>query len=810
MLNINPKEVFRGVFFHVLSIVFLMGLLFPMVSCNSADAKDTVPESASSGPTDTSTILVETPVKLSKPSPSVERVVTLGDLMGEDFAHLEAYCGGENRLSGWDMETSGGNYKYEFYESFKVSDTNNSAPFIMKKRFVRQATGKTTWEYKFKMPEKMNDVTWQLRSGSVPVVVIRTNQENLCYENARGEINKIFTYHAHKEYLVKVVVDMDTKKFDLYINGKPESLNVDFRNTTDHIDYVYIQTGHEATGDMYIGPIYVYTGYQVRERFLVSEGPVPADWILSTKGGTITIQDCGGARTNMDKNSMCFKDLLDSASSAATKTFSKSADKLVCMYKWMPGNKNGVRMQLQSGETTAVEIVTANNNLCYVDAKGQRIPVWNNYRKNVWYDVKIVADPVTNKADIYINTMKRGENVAFVQNVNDFDSIRFESSVKGTGVVWVDDVVIHPYQPYPTDYVPEPVVVDTGDYIVGIQSCDLWREGVHNGWSFIQDEESVRKPYLGWYNGGDSEVEDWAVKWMAENGIAFDFKCWYRKARGAPIHSTLSNEGLYGYRYGRWSHKVKYAINFVNHPPMGVADMDDWKQNVVPHLIEHYFVDPRYQKIDNKLVFGIYDPNRLNDETGDVGTAIKYLKSECKKAGFDGVFILGQHWHADKKKLTNYKKWGIDAIYAYTWFARNAEEQKDIINEQRDLGVIDVLPTLTMGWDYSAWGGKEVKDGHAGQRRYWLKPDEFQELAQWAKDVFMPSYPSGSQADLVVILDNWNEYGEGHFIMPAKLHGFGYVNAIRNVFGKGKFPPNVIPTKKQKARLDTLYPKGDW
>ncbi len=44
----------------------------------------------------------------------------------------------------------------------------------------------------------------------------------------------------------------------------------------------------------------------------------------------------------------------------------------------------------------------------------------------------------------------------------------------------------------------------------------------------------------------------------------------------------------------------------------------------------------------------------------------------------------------------------------------------------------------------------------------------------------------------------------------ALAHGFGYVNAVREVFGQGPFPPNVAPTPSQNARLDTLFPHGDW
>lgn len=34
----------------------------------------------------------------------------------------------------------------------------------------------------------------------------------------------------------------------------------------------------------------------------------------------------------------------------------------------------------------------------------------------------------------------------------------------------------------------------------------------------------------------------------------------------------------------------------------------------------------------------------------------------------------------------------------------------------------------------------------------------------------------------MLLLDNWNEYGEGHYIFPTRQYGFGYLDAVRNVF----------------------------
>jgi hypothetical protein len=733
----------------------------------------------------------------------VPRVVTFGDLMDEKFGLLKVYGSNETRLSGWDLEKSGGSFDYSYYNWFKINDTNDSAPFIMKKRFVKQTMGKTTWEFNFRLTNKMDGVKWQLRNGDTPVVVILTDAEDLCYEKPGGQPVRMFGYDANREYSVRVIADISVHRAAIYVDGELQASEVPFCNPSKALDNVYIKTGDKATGEMYLGPVFVHTGFNVRERFIIPRGSIPSDWTMSAKGGSVLVREIDGVQTEMDKNGLLLADKSSSENVSATKTFSSVSRKLVFMYSFMiPVKTDDFKMLLRNGNDTAIEITTIDGNLCYVDHSGKNAVIWNNYKANLWYDVKVVANPITLKADVYINTMKKAVDIGFRNIVKQFDNIRFETPVNGKGTLWFDDVVVHEYLPYPDDYVPEPIVVNTGNYMIGMQSCDLWREGGHSGWDFIKDYESERKPFLGWYNGGDSEVEDWAVKWMAENGIRFDFKCWYRLRKGVPIQSTPHNEALNAYRYGRWSNKVSYAINLTNHDPFGVSDMNDWKQNVVPYLIEHYFIDPRYQKIENKPILGIFDPEKFNIETGDAAKAIEYLRSECKKAGLDGLVCMGQCWDVNKEKLTKFKQWGIDYLYAYTWLATNANGQKEKLNAQKNLGAIEVLPTLSMGWDLRAWGGKK--------KEYWLPPSEFQGLLQWGKETFMASYPSNSLASKVVMLDNWNEFGEGHFIMPSNLYGFGYINAVRNIFGRGEFPPNVVPTKKQKARMDTLYPKGDW
>ena len=57
------------------------------------------------------------------------------------------------------------------------------------------------------------------------------------------------------------------------------------------------------------------------------------------------------------------------------------------------------------------------------------------------------------------------------------------------------------------------------------------------------------------------------------------------------------------------------------------------------------------------------------------------------------------------------------------------------------------------------------------------------------------------------MLANWNEFGEGHFLMPSTLAGFGYLDALREVFTAGGLHEDAKPNEPQQRRFGVLDPK---
>jgi hypothetical protein len=58
----------------------------------------------------------------------------------------------------------------------------------------------------------------------------------------------------------------------------------------------------------------------------------------------------------------------------------------------------------------------------------------------------------------------------------------------------------------------------------------------------------------------------------------------------------------------------------------------------------------------------------------------------------------------------------------------------------------------------------------------------------------------------MILLDNWNEWGEGHYIAPYREYGFGYLDAVRDVFSDApKEHVDLIPEDIGMGPYDAAY-----
>lgn len=343
---------------------------------------------------------------------------------------------------------------------------------------------------------------------------------------------------------------------------------------------------------------------------------------------------------------------------------------------------------------------------------------------------------------------------------------------------------------------PEPNPAYTGRYLVGAQMCPIW--GSPERWAPIRAYPE-REPVLGWYAEGSPEVTDWEITYALDHGISFLLVCWYRARDNlgrSPIESLFPawlEEGLPGSRFGD---RFRYALMWenANQAASSVASESDLLDNLVPWWIERHFGDPHYLRVDGRPLFAIYSVERLVEDLGGeevARQAIGRMRAAVREAGLGELLLLGQHcWGGPEETVRLIRSLGLDYCFAYhlptfraPYHARFAEEPSPppewIVRSMAESWSLPEdfpsIPTVSMGWDARPWGEGE------GRPRWQLTPSQFQDALTRAR-ARLDASPRGGLDGRMVLLDNWNEYGEGHWLFPTRGTGFGYLEAVRGVF----------------------------
>jgi len=347
------------------------------------------------------------------------------------------------------------------------------------------------------------------------------------------------------------------------------------------------------------------------------------------------------------------------------------------------------------------------------------------------------------------------------------------------------------------DYIPDPKPVKT-NILIGAHNCPLWETDRAELWNQVVKKHQERTPALGIYSQDNPELADWETKWAVEHGVSFFIYCWYRTSQGGPITTMFEQSAFDDALFkSRFEKQMKFTIMWENQRQgiAGISDVKDLRENLLPYWIEKFFKRENYLKIDNKPVLFVYQPHDVaRDLGGDdkAKAAFDIMRETCKQAGFDGLYILGEYRGADPNHLMRYKNMGLDYTFAYCWYVHDSpppsvviEKQLEQIKDMQDKrDIIPQVVTLSQAW--SGWQDEGT---------IWkLPPDDFETLLRKGKDFIETNVPKDELGSKMLILDNWNEWSEGHYIAPYREYGFGYLDAVRRVFSDATEPcDDLIP-----------------
>ena len=343
-------------------------------------------------------------------------------------------------------------------------------------------------------------------------------------------------------------------------------------------------------------------------------------------------------------------------------------------------------------------------------------------------------------------------------------------------------------------YVPEPKPV-RGPFEVGAYYFPGWKS--RSQWQPIESFPE-RKPVLGWYREGDPEVADWQIKWAVEHGITFFAYDWYWSQGARQLEHGLHD----GFFKARYRHLLKFCLLWANHNAPKTSSHEDCLA-VTRYWVENYFRRPEHLMIDGKPVMIIFSPHRLTEDLGSAGVkrAFEAMREECRRAGLNGLYLLACVADAGGARVAATE--GYDAITAYNWpglgmkgdslfapFAGLLEGYRRNWEHLATQSPIPMMLPVCGGWDSRPWHGAN------NLVRFGRTPDLFREHLADARR-FLETHTSeggvarrpasrneGSRSSplRVVLVEAWNEWGEGSYIEPHQEFGFGYPDAIRQVF----------------------------
>ncbi|MDF1516243.1 MAG: glycoside hydrolase family 99-like domain-containing protein, partial [Anaerolineae bacterium] len=163
------------------------------------------------------------------------------------------------------------------------------------------------------------------------------------------------------------------------------------------------------------------------------------------------------------------------------------------------------------------------------------------------------------------------------------------------------------------------------------------------------------------------------------------------------------------------------------------------------------------------------------------------MRRTVQDTGFADLTIMGEHRLQDPQLLYQMVDAGFDASIAYCWhpdrrFPDNAQAvayQLDIMRQRLEKPVLPFVPTASMGWDPWPWRSDNPNTPWVNpdtMLRWLLEPPAWRELLAGVKDMMDQNQVR------MLLLDNWNEWAEGHYIAPHAYGGFKYLQAVREVF----------------------------
>ncbi len=319
-----------------------------------------------------------------------------------------------------------------------------------------------------------------------------------------------------------------------------------------------------------------------------------------------------------------------------------------------------------------------------------------------------------------------------------------------------------------------------------------------------------RKPLWGYVDEADPEVMEKEINEAVLHGVNVFIYDWYWYD-GRPFLENCLNDG---FLKAKNNGEMKFYLMWANHDAnytwdkrnagitnsvvwRGCVDKDEFEK-LTERVADKYFVLDNYYKTDGKPVFMIYDVANLINGLGGIEktrVALDSFREYVRGLGFPGLHLQMAIWSPNEITLSGVdgerlslapeeivRKLGFDSIthYQFVHFTNIDRDYNEILDDvmkewNRIDSVYDVpyFPHISIGWDNNP-RFKMFREGVVKNNT----PENVKKGFKMAKE-YADSHPDMPS---LITVNSWNEWTETSYLEPDDKNGYGYLNAVKEVF----------------------------
>ena len=351
----------------------------------------------------------------------------------------------------------------------------------------------------------------------------------------------------------------------------------------------------------------------------------------------------------------------------------------------------------------------------------------------------------------------------------------------------------------------------------------FWPEGigewetVKNSFPKFEGHQWPRKPLWGYVNEADKEVMEMEINEATSHGVNVFIYDWYWYDNRPFLENCLND----GFLKASNNDKMKFYIMWANHNvgyswDVRNSDMEgdytleqlnksmlyqgsvsrDQFEIVADRMIDKYFKHPSYYTIDGKPVFMIFTFPMLIHGLGGVKEtkdALDWFRQRCVEKGLKGLHLQMNMHQVCYEIYDGDRLMGIDEVISYFGFDSCTNYQMiNVLKDKVEGTYEEAVEKAVKGWerldaDSSVPYFPQVCCGWDNNPRFkstktvqleGANPEFFKKALKNAKE-FIDRHPN--QPPLITI-NSWNEWTEGSYLEPDDLFGYGYLDAVKEVF----------------------------